>query len=155
MNYNDKIKNEELKSTTTGEDNFIPEEKTNNTIPKDKTNIKIDNIITGDNPVNDLSPVDQAKIKRDNSEANKNNAKEKCWNILGKCMKVLTWIIGVAIVITVSYGVYYISSISEPMGKIKEKNTRFEKDIDDILLDIDALKEQLSNTREEFIKSQK
>lgn len=95
-------------------------------IDSDTSVIKKTTIGISDLPQN-LTPLQQSDIEWRQSETAKNKAKTACWNALKPSIVVLFSIVSVLLVLLGIFWAYQISSISEPIGGIKDQISNLNK----------------------------
>lgn len=155
MTKEDQISNKEIQTQKTGEEFFIPEEKTSTETPSNLPEPTVVSSTSEQSFKKNLTPVEVAQKKHYEKEADKNDRLGKLYKTLEVCAKGLSWVIGVVIAVFAAYWAYNLSSISEPIGALKENiknNNETSKETENR---IRVLEDKLTETREEFIRGTK
>ena len=155
MQLNNQISSEEKETAKTGEDIRVAEEKTAVEIPQDKEEGKTISDIVGETPTGSMTPTEIAQKKHYEKEAIKNESKAKLFVAIKYCVWIITGIIGIVVTLGAVYLGYYLNSISEPMGALKENVENIEQTNEELKDRIRAVENKLSETREEFILKNK
>ncbi|MDO8505041.1 MAG: hypothetical protein Q7S48_00445 [bacterium] len=77
--------------------------------------------ISGSMSSQELTPLEENDIRWRQSETNKNKAKTACWTALKPCIIALSTILSLLLIFLSVFWAYKISSISEPIGGIKNE----------------------------------
>ena len=101
------------------------------------------------------SKTEIAQKKCYEEEGRKNKSKANFFDTSKNCVKIISGILGIILIFSGIYLAYYISSIAEPMGRLKESVENIEKTNQEFENRIKALENKLTETREEFIKNSK
>ena len=151
MKISNEISPEERENAKTGKDLDPVADETTTVIPEEKADGEPIAEGGGKGQPGDMTPKDIAQAKYYEEARSSAASRTKLFAIMGICMKVLSSITGILLL----YGIYYINSISEPMGGLKESVENVKKTNEELKDRIKAVENKLSETREEFIRKNK
>lgn len=143
-----KISNEEITLLKTEGGNFSVSEKTTSETPEDNVAPASYDVAS-----KNLTPTEVVQIRRHEMEIKKNESMKNLYDMLRICAKWLSVLLGIVITLGAGFLIYFITSIAEPIGGLKEKVENIEKLNNDLIGRFEKLENKLIETREEFIKS--
>jgi hypothetical protein len=150
MTQNNLVSSEEqIMGKTLGD--FAESDKTSSETYATHKKTGVGNIVTHESSQN-LTPTDFSLIKRHESEAIKNGKQADFYQTLAKCAKNLSIAFGLIIAVLGVYWAYYLSSVAEPIGGLKESVKYYQIQNQKLEDRVKVLEDRLVQTREEYLK---
>jgi len=151
MVIGDKLTSEEIETSNTQSPTKIIEEKTSTEAPAE-ADIKEEKIFQGSSSQK-LTPMEISQKEYYDKKRIETEQRININNIIRKWLGVIGALVAFFVTALGIYFGYYISSVSEPVGNIKKGMEVIELDNRKINSRLDKVEDDISNTREEFLRS--